>query len=415
MKKGEVEHGKVVADMNFSIIRDLVERAETKIVLLVLDGLGGLPAEKGGATELEAADTPILDRLATDGICGLHQPVAPGITPGSGPSHLALFGYDPLKYQVGRGVLSALGIDFDLGPNDVAARGNFCTLDDQGRVADRRAGRIPTEKNKELCERLREIELPGVEVFVETVKEYRLLLVLRGEGLSGDLADTDPQEIGERPLDPEPLSTGAKRTAGLVREFVEQARDVLADHHPANMILLRGFSKLPDWPSFEQVFGLRAAAIAAYPMYRGVAKLVGMEVLETGVDVEEEMDVLEQHWQDYDFFFLHVKPIDSAGEDGDFDRKVSLIEEVDAVMPRLLKLQPDVLVVTGDHSTPSLLKYHSWHPVPVLLWSKHCRADSVNRFGERACMGGGLGSRLPAVDLMPLALANALRLEKFGA
>jgi 2,3-bisphosphoglycerate-independent phosphoglycerate mutase len=401
--------------MDYAILRDLIEPSETKIVLLVMDGLGGVPVKKGGATELETADTPILDWLATDGICGLHQPVGPGITPGSGPSHLALFGYDPIEYDVGRGVLAALGIDFALEPTDVVARGNFCTLDDDGRVADRRAGRIPTERNEELCDRLRQIRLPGVEVFVETVKEYRLLLALRGDGLSGDLSDTDPQEIGEKPLEPKPLSAEAERTAGLVQEFVDQARQVLADQHPANMILLRGFSKLPDWPSFQQVFGLRAAAIAAYPMYRGVAKLVGMEVLETGAEMEEELSVLEDRWHEYDFFFLHVKPMDSAGEDGDFYRKVRLIEVVDALLPRLLKMEPDVLVVTGDHSTPSLLKYHSWHPVPVLLWSEHCRADGVKRFGERACMTGGLGPRIPVVDLMPLALANALRLKKFGA
>jgi 2,3-bisphosphoglycerate-independent phosphoglycerate mutase len=328
---------------------------------------------------------------------------------------LALFGYDPIKYQVGRGVLSALGIDFDLKLNDVSARGNFCTLDDDGRVADRRAGRIPTEKNEELCTLLRQVRLPGAEIFVETVKEYRLLLVLRGDGLSGELSDTDPQETGEELLEPKPLSAEAERTAGLVQEFVDQARQVLADHHPANMILLRGFSQLPDWPSFETVFGLRAAAIAAYPMYRGVAKLVGMDILPTGVAVGEELETLEAHWKDYDYFFFHVKPIDSAGEDGDFDRKVRLIEEVDAVVPRLLALEPDVLLVTGDHSTPSLLKYHSWHPVPMLLWSRYCRTDGVDRFGERACMAGGLGPRISAVDLMPLALANALRLEKFGA
>jgi 2,3-bisphosphoglycerate-independent phosphoglycerate mutase len=401
--------------MDFTIVRDLVESAETKIVLVVMDGLGGLPMKPGGLTELEAAHTPNLDRLAAEGICGLHQPIAPGITPGSGPSHLALFGYDPIKYQVGRGVLSALGIDFDLKANDVAARGNFCTLDDDGRVADRRAGRIPTEKNEELCALLRQIRLPGVEVFVETVKEYRLLLVLRGDGLSGELADTDPQEVGEEPLEPRPLTPEAEKMAGLVQEFVDQGRQVLADHHPANMILLRGFSKRPDWPSFAQVFGLRAAAIAAYPMYRGVAKLVGMDVLATGATVDEELGTLEAHWEDYCYFFLHAKPIDSAGEDGDFDRKVGLIEGVDAIVPRLLTLKPDVLLVTGDHSTPSLLKYHSWHPVPVLLWSRHCRPDGVDRFGERACMAGGLGARIPAVDLMPLALANALRLEKFGA
>jgi 2,3-bisphosphoglycerate-independent phosphoglycerate mutase len=401
--------------MDLDFIQRLIKPGETKIVLLVLDGIGGLPQEPRGLTELETAHTPNLDDLAARGICGLQQPVGPGITPGSGPGHLALFGYDPIKYQVGRGVLSALGIDFKLTPQDVAARGNFGTVDERGRVADRRAGRIPTEKNKELCALLREIELPDVELFIETVKEYRLLLVLRGEGLSGKVTDTDPQEIGEKPLEPKPLSPEAEETARLVREFLGQARELLADHHPANMVLLRGFSKRPHWPQVEDAFGLRTAAIAAYPMYRGVAQLVGMHVLETGDQVKEEFDLLEDRWNDFDFFFLHVKRIDSAGEDGDFDRKVALIEEVDAQVPRLLELEPDVLIVTGDHSTPSLLKYHSWHPVPVILWSRHCRADEVDQFGERACMAGGLGPRIPAVDLMPLALANALRLEKFGA
>jgi 2,3-bisphosphoglycerate-independent phosphoglycerate mutase len=401
--------------MDLDLIHKLVEPAETKMVLLVMDGLGGLPLEPGGPTELEAARTPHLDELAAGGICGLHQPIGPGITPGSGPSHLALFGYDPIRYQVGRGVLSALGIEFDLQPQDVAARGNFCTVDEDGRVADRRAGRIPTEKNEELCALLRQIELPGAEVFVQTVKEYRLLLVLRGEGLAGEIADTDPQDVGERPLEPKPLAAEAEKTASLVSEFLHQASQILADHHPANMVLLRGFSKRPNWPQFEGVYGLKAAAIAAYPMYRGVAQLVGMHVLKAADSLDDEFSLLEKRWNDFDYFFLHVKKVDSAGEDGDFDRKVALIEEVDAQIPRLMKLGPDVLMVTGDHSTPSLIKYHGWQPVPVLLWSRYCRADGVTCFGERACLAGGLGPRIPAVDLMPIALANARRLEKFGA
>jgi 2,3-bisphosphoglycerate-independent phosphoglycerate mutase len=401
--------------MDLDFVHKLVEPAETKIVLLVMDGLGGLPLEPGGLTELEAARTPHLDELAGDGICGLHQPIGPGITPGSGPSHLALFGYDPIHYQVGRGVLSALGIEFDLQPQDVAARGNFCTIGDDGRVADRRAGRIPTEKNKELCALLRQIELPGAEVFVQTVKEYRLLLVLRGEGLSGEIADTDPQDVGEKSLEPKALVAEAEKTASLVKEFIDRASSILADHHPANMLLLRGFSQRPDWPQFEHVYGLKAAAIAAYPMYRGVAQLVGMHVLKAADSVDEEFGMLEERWNDFDYFFVHVKKVDSAGEDGDFDRKVALIEEVDSEIPRLMELGPDVLIVTGDHSTPSLIKYHGWQPVPVLLWSRTCRADNVTRFGERACMAGGFGPRIPAVDLMPIALANARRLEKFGA
>ena len=380
-----------------------------------MDGLGGLPIGTEGFTELEKANTPNLDDLASHGICGLHLPVGPGITPGSGPSHLALFGYDPLRYQVGRGVLSALGIEFDLEKTDVAARGNFCTLDEEGRVSDRRAGRISTEKNQELCTLLREIELPGVDLFIETVKEYRILLVLRGEGLGADLVDTDPQEVGAKPIEPQALNPKSKKTAELTKQFLDQAREILADHHPANMLLLRGFAKKPDWSSFEDIFGLRSAAIAGYPMYRGVAKLVGMEVLEAVDNVKREFQIMRERWQDFDFFYLHVKRIDSAGEDGDFERKCRLIEEVDEQIPALMELNPDVLIVTGDHSTPSQLRYHSWHPVPVILWSKHCRTDEVKHFGERACMVGGLGSRLPAIDLMPLAMANAQRLEKFGA
>jgi 2,3-bisphosphoglycerate-independent phosphoglycerate mutase len=401
--------------MELDFIKQLIDPNDTKIVLLVMDGVGGLPMDAEGLTALEAAETPNLDKLAAQSICGLHQPVAAGITPGSGPGHLSLFGYDPLRYQVGRGVLSALGIGFDLTSRDVAARGNFCTLDDEGRVADRRAGRIPSEKNRELCELLRQIELPNVELFVETVKEYRLLLVLRGDGLSGQIADTDPQDVGEYPLDPKPLTSDAEETAQLVQQFLEQTREILADRHPANFVLLRGFANRPDWPSMEDAFGLRAAAIAAYPMYRGVAQLTGMEVLETGTEVEEEFDTLEANWDDFDFFFVHIKRIDSAGEDGDFDRKVALIEEADAMVPRLLDLGPDVILVTGDHSTPAKMKYHSWHPVPAMLWAETCRPDGVARFGERACVTGGLGPRLPATDLMPLALAHAGRLEKFGA
>ena len=401
--------------MRLDFVEELIEPAETKMVLLVMDGLGGLPQKADGPTELEAASTPNLDGLAAQSVCGLHQPVAPGITSGSGPAHLALFGYDPIEYQVGRGVLSALGIDFDLTFLDVAARGNFCTLDEDGHVADRRAGRISTEKNRQLCEMLREIELLDVELFVKPVKEYRFLLVLRGKSLSGDVSDTDPQDVGEKPLRSEAGAREAEATARLVRQFLEQAQKILADHHPANMVLLRGFSKRPNWPSMETVFGLRAAAIAAYPMYRGVARLVGMQTLDTGESLEEEFAVLEDHWDDFDFFFLHVKRIDSAGEDGDFERKVALIEEMDALVPRLLAREPDVVIVTGDHSTPSLLRYHRWHPVPVLLYSKYCRSDGVAAFGERACTGGALGPRIPAADLMPLALANAGRLGKFGA
>jgi 2,3-bisphosphoglycerate-independent phosphoglycerate mutase len=401
--------------VDHGLIKGLVQQETTKIVLLVMDGLGGLPREKGGPTELEAADTPNLDRLAAEGICGLSVPVRSGVTPGSGPGHLSLFGYDPTECIVGRGVLSALGIGFDLQKGDVAARGNFCTLDEDGLVIDRRANRISGSESAPLVEKLDEIEIPGVEVFVRLVKDYRLLLVLRGEGLSGEIDDTDPQETGVPPEEPRALVPEAEETAELVAQFLAAARDVLADHHPANGILMRGFSTRPDWPLIQDLFGLKAAAIASYPMYRGVSRLLGMDILGDPHDFEEELDLLEKHWGTYDFFFVHIKPIDAAGEDGDFDRKVRTIEEADAHIPRLMELGPDVLVVTGDHSTPSVLRAHSWHPVPALVWSAWCRSDGVTSFGERPCMLGGLGPRLPATELMPIALANALRLEKFGA
>ena len=401
--------------MDIDFIQRLKKPADTKIVLLVLDGLGGLPRESDNLTELEFADTPNLDYLASRGICGLIQLVGAGITPGSGPGHLSLFGYDPIKYQVGRGVLAALGINFELRPNDVAARGNFCIIDENKYVLDRRAGRISSEKNKELCKLLRDINLPGVDVFVETVKEHRFLLVLRGEGLSGNLIDTDPQEIGKKPYHPKAFSPEAEKTANLIKLFIDRAYEILRDQNPANMVLMRGFSQKPDLPSFKENFGIKSAAIAAYPMYRGIAKLLGMHILETEKKIENEFTTLEDNWNDFDFFYLHIKECDSAGEDGDFHRKVASIEEVDRQIPRLINLNPDCIIITGDHSTPSLLKYHSWHPVPALLMSKYCRSDNVKRFGERSCMTGGLGPRFPAVDLMPLALANVNRLEKFGA
>jgi 2,3-bisphosphoglycerate-independent phosphoglycerate mutase len=401
--------------MDFKQIHQLIQPADSKILLIVMDGLGGLPKGLGYGTTLEEASTPNLNDLATQSICGLHQPAAPGITPGSGPAHLALFGYDPFNYQVGRGVLAALGIDFDLKDEDVAVRGNFCTIDENEQVIDRRAGRIETAKNRKLCKKLRDIDLPGVEIFIEPVKEYRVVVVFRGQGLAGDVTNTDPQAVGQQALAAKPESEQAEQTADLINQFLKQVRSILRDHHPANMLLLRGFSQRPHWPGLPDIYGIRPAAIAGYPMYRGVSRLVGMEILETTDELDGKLDTLEKHWNDFDFFFVHVKKMDSAGEDGDFDHKVKLIEEVDQKIPRALDLGPDVIVITGDHSTPAGLKSHSWHPVPVLLHSRYCRPDGVVRFGERDCIRGGLGPRFPATDLMPLALANALRLKKFGA
>jgi 2,3-bisphosphoglycerate-independent phosphoglycerate mutase len=400
--------------MDLELIRGLTQAARTRIVLCSLDGLGGLPRPETGKSELETARIPNLHALAGRAACGLLQHVGPGITPGSGPGHLGLFGYDPLRFPVGRGVLEALGIDFELRPGDVAARGNFCSVDRDGRITDRRAGRIQTDLCVQLCERLRGVALPGVELFVEPVKEYRFVLVLRGPGLSGRLSETDPQALGVAPLPVRALAPEAAHTAGLVNAFVEAARPLLADAAPANMLLLRGFDRQPDLPRFPEVFGLKAAAIAAYPMYRGLARLVGMEVLKTGSTFADELVTLREHWSAYDFFFLHYKDTDKAGEDGDFDGKVRALEAFDAQLPAVLALAPDVLAVTGDHATPAILAGHGWQPVPALVASPYAGADPVSRFTERDCAGGTLGL-LPAQDLMPLLLANARRLAKYGA
>lgn len=400
--------------MDLNVIKSLQTEADSKVVLLVLDGLGGLPGREG-KTELEAAQTPNLDKLATESLCGLHEPVGGGVTPGSGPAHLALFGYDPLQYQVGRGVLSAAGIDFDLQGTDVACRGNFCTVDGDGVVTDRRAGRIPTEKNRELVEKLQGITLSEGEVFVETIKEHRFLVVFRAPGLGEKVNDTDPSAVGHKPHKAKGGNDASEKTAALAEEFVAKAKEILSGENQANMALLRGFAKTPDWPTFQEIYGTRAASIAAYPMYRGLAKLLGMNALDAGEDPGEKFETFAAHREEYDFFFIHVKKPDKAGEDGDFETKVKSIESVDAALPKLLSAKPDVLMVTGDHSTPWALKSHSWHPVPTIIRSAYCRPDTVHTFGERPCLAGGLGPRFPGVNLMPLAMANALRLEKFGA
>ena len=401
--------------ISLDLVKELSVTTPSKILLLVMDGLGGLPDPQTGRTELETAHTPNLDRLAAESICGLAEPVALGISPGSGPGHLALFGYDPIKNLVGRGVLSALGLNFPLERNDVAARINFATVDEQGRVVDRRAGRIATELNRKLVEELRQgIKIPGVEVFLETEAGHRAMAVFRGEGLSDKLTDTDPQATGVPPLPTTPIAPEADRTAYIVNEFIRQAAQILRDKHPANYVLLRGFAKHPDLPTMPEIYKLKPAAIAAYPMYRGLGRLVGMEVLPTGSTFAEEVATLKQHWADHDFFFLHYKPTDTNGEDGNFAGKVAAIQEVDRLLPDILALKPDVIAVTGDHSTPALLKAHSWHPVPFALRSAYVIPDQVDRYSERACGRGTLGV-FPSQAAMRLMMANALKLQKYGA
>src|SRR5215207_2376327 len=395
-------------------VTPLIQAADTKILLVVMDGLGGYADAEHG-TELEEATTPHLDELAAEGTTGLVEPVGPGITPGSGPGHLGLFGYDPERFELGRGALSAAGLDFELRPGDVAARGNLCTLGPDGTVTDRRAGRIPDDEAAPVVAKLQAgAHLDGAEVFFRHEREHRLLAVLRGAGLDPALTDTDPQHEGVAPLDPQPLEPEAKHTAELVTDVSAQARRVLADEPRANGVLLRGFDTHRELPGFAERYGLRAAAVAIYPMYRGIARLLGMDVLGRPAHLTEQLAILRDSWSDYDYFFLHHKYTDSAGEDGDRARKIKAIEQLDAVVPDLRALSPDVIAVSGDHSTPSQMAAHSWHPVPTLLWSERCGRDQVDQYGEQWCRQGALGLR-PTKDLMAFMLANADRLAKYGA
>ena len=399
--------------MDLDLIRRLSQPADTKVILCVLDGLGGLPGPRG-RTELEEADTKVLDRLAEQGSIGRTMPVGPGITPGSGPGHIGLFGYDPLVYEIGRGALEGTGIGFELGLNDIAARGNLCNLDASGLITDRRAGRMPTEQTAEVCKQLSTIRLPGVELFVEPVQDQRFVLVLRGEGLSDQLAETDPQREGVAPIEATATTPAGERTADLVRQWVNAAETMLKGRSQGNGVLLRGWSSRPDMPPFPEIWKLRAAAVTVYPMYRGVAKLCGMDSIEGAHSFDEQIALVRQHWDDYDFFFIHYKYTDSAGEDGDFQRKQEAITAFDRALPGLLDLKPNVLVVTGDHSTPASMAAHSWHTVPLLVWGDHVRTDSATRFSEMQSSMGGIGTIL-AKDVLPIAFAHAGRLAKYGA
>lgn len=402
--------------MELELIDKLVTKNDKKIIFLIMDGLGGLPQSPGGQTELETAHTPNLDRLAAAGTCGLLDPVGYGITPGSGPAHFALFGYDPLKYNVGRGLLSAAGLDFPLAEGDLYMRANFATVDSRGLITDRRAGRLATEKNEAICRKLQEaVSLSsGVQAFFRTEKEHRALVALRGGDLCEEIAETDPQKTGLPPWEPAELIPQAKKTADIMRELTGKMKKVLADEETANAILLRGYARYRRFPSMVERFGLNPLAIAGYPMYKGIARLLGMELACETQTVEQEIQALRDNYQAHDFFFVHIKYTDSCGEDGQFAEKVKVIEKIDTFIPDICALNPDVFVVTGDHSTPAVMSGHSWHPVPVLLSAATCRPDVATSFGERACITGGLG-RMPMKNLLGVSLAHAGKLQKFGA
>ena len=379
-----------------------------------MDGLGGFADAEHG-TELEEADTPNLDALAAEGITGLGDPVGPGVTPGSGPGHLALFGYDPERFELGRGALSAAGLEFPLSPGDVAARGNLCTLNADGVIVDRRAGRIPDAEAQRVVQLLSDkVRLEGTDVIFRHEREHRVLVVLRGPGLDPRVGDTDPQVTGVAPLAPVAQDAAAQRTAALVAELDAQVRAALSDQPKANGLLLRGFDQHRELPGLLERYGLRAAAVAIYPMYRGIARLLGMDVLGRAKDLDEQLEILSDHWGQYDYFFVHHKATDSAGEDGDRARKIAAIESLDAAVPAIRALGPTVLMVSGDHSTPTQMAAHSWHPVPIVVWGERCGRDATTRFGERWCLGGGLGLR-PMKTMMPILLANSGRLQKYGA
>jgi 2,3-bisphosphoglycerate-independent phosphoglycerate mutase len=400
------------------LLARLAQPATSKIVLLVLDGVGDLATAAQPETALEAAAIPNLDALAARASLGRIVPVATGVTPGSGPGHLALFGYDPREPEVdiGRGVLEALGLGLALGPGEVAARGNFATADAAGNLIDRRAGRIPTEECRRICAAV-DLALQGLEggrARVVAGESHRFVLLLSGEGLSAAVDDTDPQHLGVPPLAARATAPAGEATAALVRRVVERIEGAIAGEPRANRALLRGFSQMPHLPSMAELYKLRLGAFAGYPLYRGVAQACGMEVVPCGKRFGEILDTVAARWDDFDFLFLHVKQTDQAGEDGDLAAKARVLEEVDRELPRLLALGPEVLAITGDHSTPAPMAAHSFHPVPLLLAAPIAFVDGSTAFDERQAARGHLGT-FPSRELMGLLLAHAGRLEKFGA
>ena len=401
------------------MLKGLLRKNDTRIVYLVMDGVGGIRNRDFPNTALESAKTPNLDAIASESACGRITPISTGITPGSGPAHFSLFGYDPLlpENNAGRGVIEVTGVGFELKDTDVAIRGNFATIDDNGVLTDRRAGRIPHEEGIRICEKLsaKIKKIDDIEIIIMPVREYRFGIVLRGEGLSPLIEETDPQVTGKQPLAPTATAPQGERTASILTRLVKMIDGILADEDKAKTVLLRGISQKPSIESFGERYGIKAAAVAAYPLYRGVAKLCGMDLFDTGFTPVEEFETVKSIYNgDYDLFFIHIKKTDSYGEDGNIEGKIRVIEEVDAAIPLLLGLDPDVLIVTGDHSTPCAVKGHSWHPVPFMIRSRFCGIDASAGFNESECDKGSLGI-FPAVSIMELALANAEKLKKYGA
>ncbi len=395
--------------------REWAQNDGGSIVLLVMDGVGDIPDDRG-RTPLEAARTPNLDRIARKASLGRTIPIAPGVTAGSVAGHLALLGYDPMAVKIGRGPIDALGVGVDLQPGDVVMRGNFATVKD-GIVIDRRAGRLPGDTAAELCFALNaklRFKFEGIETQIAQTAEHRFVLHLRGNNLSPQITDTDP---GQNGLPAKPCRANAPqaaRTAEIVNIVAKAAADFLMINR-ANAILLRGAGARPHLASFNDHYGLNAMAVATYPTYRGIAAACGMELYPMmPSDAHDAINFAVSALQGpnkHQFIFIHYKNTDTAGEDGNFDAKVAAIEHLDAALKPLVDQPPDVLVVAGDHPTPVAMRGHSWHPVPLMIASKWTPGGKNQRYTERQCADGELGT-IKATDVMALAMGHAKRLRK---
>ncbi|MCK4443355.1 MAG: 2,3-bisphosphoglycerate-independent phosphoglycerate mutase [Thermoplasmata archaeon] len=408
--------------------------AVKKILLIILDGMADRPvAVLGSKTPLQAANTPNMDWFAKNGMCGQMDPIAPGVRPGSDTSHLAILGYNPHEVYTGRGPFEAAGVGLPMEHGDIAFRCNFGTIDADGTVRDRRAGRI-RKGTSEIARDLDGMPIEGVKVIFKEATEHRAVLILRGDGLSPKVTDVDPHAVGVKYHECEALEPEAGRTAEIVNEFVERSREILADHEvnkkrlkegdfPANIILPRGSGVFPHLDSLEERFGIRSAAICGVTLIKGICRVAGMKILDVdgatgGLDTDmiakgkAAIEALES----YDFVFLNVKAPDICGHDGDPEGKVKVAERLDMMMSFIRKeLRNDVIMaVTSDHSTPVSVRDHAGDSVPLIVYGKDIRVDEVSSYDEISVTKGILG-RIRGSDLIHILLDQSGRAEKFGS
>ncbi len=398
-----------------------------KIVFIVFDGLADRPIkELGNKTPLEVANKPNLDELAKRGVNGLLDIISPGKRIGSDVAHLSILGYDPYKYYTGRGPLEASGIGLELDSNDVAFRANFATVSEDFTVIDRRAGRIK-EGTKELEKAINEIDI-GVDFIFKASVAHRGALVLKGKGLSDKVSDTDPHEVGVKVMEAKPLENTkeAKRTAEIINEFTKKVHEVLNNHRvnverakrglpKANIVLLRGAGRTPKLEPFEKRYGIKGACIAKTAIIKGIARLLGMEVIDSKEDFLERGKQIFEALNRNDFVLLNIKEPDEAGHDGNYEKKIKIIEEADKMIGMFLDyVEENYLVVLSDHTTPVSFRDHTGDEVPVLIAGPEVRSDDVTTFSERSVYKGYL-NRIRALDLMTYMLNLTNRLEKYGA